>query len=237
MNTTRRSVSQGAEKQLNKVYKLHNHGEVELVDYMGNDATIAAAARTSYQRDQGKTPDHDQRLITRLWRDKHTSPFEMVSLTFRIRLPIFVMRQHVRHRTASLNEWSFRYTECPEMFFEPEDIRLQGNDKQNKQMSGGNAGKLVTDMAMIHIKEAHVDAYWKYKQLLKLGVSREQARMVLPVSAYTQIVWNMDMRNLLGYLKLRLAEDAQKEIRDYAKVIRDIVAEGWPMVWEAYCEE
>lgn len=229
---TNRQISEGAEFLLNRVFPVHVHGEVELVDYMGNDSTVARAARTSYQGSEGKTIDDDRRLIARLWKDKHTSPFEMVSLTFRIRLPIFVMRQHVRHRTASLNEWSFRYTECPEMFYVPKDVR--GQSKSNKQVGDVKLNDKAIIEATYNIECANRYAYSQYKALLSLGVSREQARIVLPVSAYTQIIWNIDMRNLLHYLSLRLAPDAQREIRDYAGLIANIVKTGWPMIWEAY---
>lgn len=233
---TNRSISEGAEALLGKVFKIHELGEVELVDYMGDQRAIARAARTSYQRSEGKSAEADLKLIKRLWIDKHTSPFEMVALTFRIRLPIFVMRQHVRHRTASLNEWSFRYTECPELFFVPAEDDVRSQHKSNKQMSGANLDGESASKARELIIKSNKDAFQTYKDLLELGVAREQARVVLPVSAYTQIIWKSDMRNLLGYLSLRLAPDAQKEIRDYAVVIADIVKQGWPMIWEAYEE-
>ncbi|VAX21528.1 Thymidylate synthase thyX [hydrothermal vent metagenome] len=233
-NKTGRPISQGAEEELNKVYKVLDLGEVELVDYLGDDRSVARAARTSYQRSEGKSAEHDQRLITRLWTDRHTSPFEMVSLTFRIRLPIFVMRQHVRHRTASLNEWSFRYTECPDLFYKPAINDVRGQHTTNKQMSGETLSQEASKEAIELIEKQNNASYETYHQLLKLGMAREQARVVLPVSAYTQIIWCMDMRNLLGYFSLRLAPDAQKEIREYAKVMADIVQKGWPMIWEAY---
>lgn len=233
-NTTRRPISEGAEAELYRVHAVLNHGEVELVDYLGSDSTIARAARTSYQRSDGKTPGDDRRLIARLWRDRHTSPFEMVSLTFRIRLPIFVMRQHVRHRTASLNEWSFRYTECPDLFYVPAEDDVRGQSKSNKQMSAGRLAPEDSAHAIRVIAEVNKNAYETYKNLIGMGVAREQARVVLPVSAYTQIIWNMDMRNLLHYLSLRLAPDAQKEIREYAQIISGVVSRGWPMIWEAY---
>jgi thymidylate synthase (FAD) len=233
-NETKRPISEGAEAELYKVYSVLNLGEVELVDYLGSDSTIARAARTSYQRGDGKTPDDDKRLIARLWRDRHTSPFEMVSLTFRIRLPIFVMRQHVRHRTASLNEWSFRYTECPEFFYVPAEDDVRGQSASNKQMSAGVLPPDESLQAIGIIGQINKSAFESYRKLIALGVAREQARVVLPVSAYTQIVWNMDMRNLLHYLSLRLPAEAQKEIREYAQVIAGIVSRGWPMIWEAY---
>lgn len=233
-NKTGRPISDGAEEELNKVYKVLDLGEVELVDYLGNDQSIARAARTSYQRSEGKSDEHDKRLVARLWNDRHTSPFEMVSLTFRIRLPIFVMRQHVRHRTASLNEWSFRYTECPDLFYKPAIDDVRGQHKTNKQMGGENLSPDASKEAIELIDKQNSDAYKAYQELLELGMAREQARVVLPVSAYTQIIWNMDMRNLLHYFSLRLADDAQKEIREYAEVMAAIVQKGWPMIWEAY---
>jgi thymidylate synthase (FAD) len=231
---TKRPISPGAEAELGKVYQVHEKGEVELVDYLGDDRTIARAARTSYQQSEGKSEEADLRLILRLWNDRHTSPFEMVQVTFRIRLPIFVMRQHVRHRTASLNEWSFRYTECPELFFVPAHDGVRGQSKTNKQVGEGSLDEDASSKARTLIDGTNHHAYRVYKQLLELGVAREQARIVLPVSAYTQIVWSMDMRNLLNYFSLRLAPDAQKEIRDYAAVMAGIVKRGWPMIWQAF---
>ncbi len=231
---TSRPVSSGAEEELNKVYTIHEHGEVELVDYLGADQSVARAARTSYQRSEGKSEEHDRKLIARLWKDRHTSPFEMINLTFRIRLPIFVMRQHVRHRTASLNEWSFRYTECPDIFYVPAKDDVRGQHATNKQMSAQSLDQETAMKARTLIDGLNQHAYAVYKQLLELGVAREQARVVLPVSAYTQIIWRIDMRNLLHYFSLRLADDAQKEIRDYAVVMADIVKKGWPMIWSAY---
>ncbi len=232
--STHRPVSDGAESLLGVVHAIHEHGEVELVDYLGADRTVARAARTSYQGDEGKNEEADRKLIRRLWVDKHTSPFEMVALTFRIRMPIFVMRQHVRHRTASLNEWSFRYTECPEMFYVPAHDDVRSQHSTNKQMSGDALTDDVADKARALIDGVNHQSYATYKKLIELGVAREQARVVLPVSAYTQIIWSIDMRNLLHYLRLRQATDAQKEIRAYADVMAAIVQKGWPMIWEAY---
>lgn len=234
MSDTGRPVSPGAEAELGKVHKVLNEGEVELVDYMGNDSAVARAARTSYQGSEGKSDEHDKRLILRLWRDRHTSPFEMVSVTFRIRLPIFVMRQHVRHRTASLNEWSFRYTECPELFYVPAEDDVRGQSDSNKQMSAGVLPPDESEKARRMIDGLNRQAYGVYRDLIAMGMAREQARVVLPVSAYTQIIWNIDMRNLLHYFSLRLAPDAQKEIREYARVMAAIVRRGWPVIWEAF---
>ncbi|MBI5814285.1 MAG: FAD-dependent thymidylate synthase [Nitrospinae bacterium] len=235
-NSTNRPISEGAEAALNVVHTVLDKGEVELVDYLGNDSAVARAARTSYQRSEGKDAEADRKLILRLWKDRHTSPFEMVSLTFRIRLPIFVMRQHVRHRMASLNEWSFRYTECPDLFYIPPVDDVRGQSSANKQMSGANLSPESSAEAAKLVDDSNRLAYGAYKKLLELGVAREQARVVLPVSAYTQIIWNIDMRNLLHYFSLRLAPDAQKEIRAYAEVMAGIVERGWPMIWGAYKE-
>lgn len=234
MHETGRPISEGAEEELNCVYKVLDHGEVELVDYLGNDSAVARAARTSYQRSDGKNEDADRKLILRLWRDRHTSPFEMVAVTFRIRLPIFVMRQHVRHRTASLNEWSFRYSECPDLFFTPSADDVRGQHTTNKQMSGMSLSKEVANKARTLIDGVNHQSFAVYKQLIELGVAREQARVVLPVSAYTQIIWSIDMRNMLHYFSLRLAPDAQKEIREFAEAMAKIVKKGWPMIWEAF---
>ena len=233
-NKTDRPISDGAEEELGVIHTVHEHGEVELVDYLGNDRAVARAARTSYQRSDGKSDEADKKLILRLWRDRHTSPFEMVAVTFRIRLPIFVMRQHVRHRTASLNEWSFRYTECPDIFYTPSVDDVRGQHTTNKQMSGGNLDSETAKKARTLIDGVNHQNFAVYQQLIELGVAREQARVVLPVSAYTQIIWSIDMRNMLHYFSLRLAPDAQKEIRDYAEIMAAIVKKGWPMIWEAF---
>ncbi len=235
-NETSRVISAGAEEELGVVHTVHELGEIELVDYIGSDRTVARAARTSYQGSDGKNEEADRRLIRRLWNDRHTSPFEMVALTFRIRLPIFVMRQHVRHRTASLNEWSFRYTECPDLFYTPQPGDVRGQGKTNKQMSGNPLDDETSSRARDLISQVNREAFTTYKDLIELGVAREQARVVLPVSAYTQIVWSIDMRNMLHYFSLRLASDAQKEIRDYAVIMARIVKKGWPIIWSAFEE-
>lgn len=187
-----------------------NKGFVELWDYMGNERSIAQAARTSY-RSEGKTADDDVRLVRRLLADRHTSPFEMCELKVKIKCPIYVARQWVRHRTASMNEASGRYTEIADDFEQiaPDAWRMQS--KTNKQGSEGTitAEELCAEFSSTQLR-LHEDAYALYQARIVAGVAREQARVDLPLSTYTEFVWKIDVHNLLHFLALRMDGHAQK---------------------------
>jgi thymidylate synthase (FAD) len=213
------SIAPEAEKILDKEFPVLNHGFVRLVDYLGNDARIVQAARVSYG-DGTKSVSEDAALIDYLLRNEHTSPFEQVILTYHIKLPIFVARQWVRHRTARLNEVSGRYSVMRDEFYlpEPEEVAAQATD--NKQ--GRAAAALPVDEAraiISSLEQGQRAAYQEYKKLIDKNLARELARVNLPLSLYTEWYWQIDLHNLFHFLKLRLDEHAQKEIRLYAEVL------------------
>lgn len=211
---------------------IHNGGFVGVVDYMGNQDSIVEAARVSYGSGErpGDTEEKRVGLIRYLLRNWHTSPFEMVRIKLHLRMPIFVARQWIRHRTASLNEISGRYVELPEDTYVPflEDVAAQSHD--NKQ---GRAGALLEDDAK-EVVEAMAavtqNAFGSYRDLIDgengFGVAKELARSILPLGTYTEFVWTLDGHNLMHFLRLRMHPHAQKEIRDYAQAIFDLF-EGW----------
>jgi len=200
---------------------------------MGSDEVIVHSARMSY--DQRGTSE-DRGLIRYLLRHRHTTPFEMGVLRFEVKMPIFVARQWIRHRTASINELSARYTELPNEMFVPEVVAQQS--KHNKQgrvvpmYSVDYNDKLLSNV----ILQSNTRAYSSYEILLDAGVSREIARGVLPVNIYTKFIWKMDLHNLMHFMHLRLDSHAQQEIRDYAEVIEKLVALYFPMSSEAFVD-
>lgn len=209
--------------------KVLNCGIVDLIQAMGTDEDIANSARVSYQSNKGKTytSEDNRKLIEYLYKNRHTSPFEMGEVKFYLKLPIFVMRQLIRHRTASINEASMRYSEATNDFWVAESWRLQ--DTKNKQSSHGVAD--VQDDGYIQACQSAIDCYHK---LLDAGVCREQARAVLPVAMYTECYWKMDLNNFTKFLILRLDEHAQYEIRVYAQAMYEEVKEKFPMVFGAF---
>jgi len=219
---------------LGKPFKVLDDGLIRVVDYMGDDAAVVQAARVSYGEGTKKTSD-DRGLIRYLLRHRHTTPFEMCSLKLHLRVPMDAWRQWIRHRTASVNETSTRYSIAIEgtQKTAPDQWRLQATD--NKQ---GSSGWLdPTAGAELTRKEAafHDTARGLYNDRLEQGVAREQARKDLPLCTYTEAYWKMDLHNLLHFLALRMDPHAQLEIREYANVIgREIVARWVPHVWEAF---
>lgn len=209
---------------------IHDHGYVSLLEVMGSDEVIVDSARISYDR-RGKTKDRV--LLRYLIRHRHTSPFEMGVLRFEVKMPIFVARQWIRHRTASLNEMSARYTELPNEMFVPRVVSVQSEEnKQGRQFGLSEMNDLLTNI----ISRANASAYTHYEILLNAGVARELARGVLPVNVYTKFVWKMDLHNLMHFLDLRLDEHAQQEIRDYAEVIEKFVDWKFPISYEAFVD-
>jgi thymidylate synthase (FAD) len=209
-----------------------NAGFVRLVDCMPRenlDSSIVQAARVSYAEGT-KTSRSDEGLIRYLLRHWHTTPFEMVDFKFHIKMPIFVARQHLRHRTASVNEMSARYSVVPDEYFVPEEYRMQS--RVNKQGSEG-----VLDLEQ-SLKESPTkscsEAFGVYQKLLDSGCCRELARCHLPQSTYTEFYWKINLHNLMHYLQLRMEDGAQKEIRDYANAIYDLVAPLAPLTMKAF---
>ena len=219
-----------------KKAKVLNAGAIELIDIMGDEQSIVDAARVSIAGENVKAVSSNTALIRYLLRNKHTSPFEMVELKFRVKCPIFVARQWMRHRCWSYNEVSARYSELPEETWEPElmghnfDWRLQSKDNKQASKYGENWN---TQIDNAYLKTTN-DCWSWYKDRLSEGYAREQARAVLPVATYTTFIAKTDLHNLLHFVRLRNHPHAQKEIRDYAQVISDWVKEEFPNVWQAF---
>ena len=213
--------------------KVLNDGYVKLVDFMPRenlDEAIVDSARVSYGKGT-KTSRGTRGLLRYLIRHWHNTPLEMVSFKFQIKLPIYIARQLMRHRTASVNELSARYSVVEEQAYEPDDLR--GQSQVNKQCSDGVLEELpssVKENMSAHIKSS----FDIYNTLLGYGVSREQARGVLPQSTYTSIVWKMDLHNLMHFLQLRMHETAQWEIREYANAIFKLIEPLVPLTMEAF---
>ncbi len=227
---------EAAEAILDKQFPVLDNGFVRLVDYLGGDARIVQAARVSYGAGT-RTVREDRRLIDYLLRNDHTSPFEQVVLTFHTKMPIFVARQWVRHRTARINEVSGRYSVMKEEFYvpEPEDVAFQSGD--NKQGRAEEpAPREVADRLRQVFEEEQRRSYRSYQELLEMGIARELARANLPISLYTEWYWQMDLHNLFHFLRLRLDPHAQREIRAYAQVIYGITASVCPLACEAFEE-
>jgi len=209
-----------------------DHGFVRYIDHMGTDERIVEAARISY-RSPSKGPEQDRKLLRYLFKNKHTSPFEMVKVTLNIKLPIFVMRQYVRHRMQNLNEVSARYTQLPSEFYIPEKWRVQ--DTKNKQGSVDTEA-LNHEFYSAELEKHCKDSYELYELLLDSGIAREMARMVLPVNIYTEIYSCWDVKNLLHFIALRDDSHAQAEIQEYGKAIKEICTELFPWTMEVYEE-
>jgi thymidylate synthase (FAD) len=208
-----------AEAILDKSYPVLDRGFVRLVDYLGGDARIVQAARVSYGEGT-KTLREDAALIDYLLRNRHTSPFEQVVLTFHVKLPVFVARQMIRHRTARLNEVSGRYSVMKDEFFLPAEPDVAAQSPDNKQ--GRAAEPFPPDKARAAIAvlaAGQKKAYADYESLVGSGLARELARINLPLSLYTEWYWQIDLNNLMHFLRLRLDAHAQREIRAYAEAM------------------
>ena len=222
-----------------KERKLHEYGFVRLIDVMGDDDSIADAARVSYGKGT-RTASDNKGLIRYLVRHKHTSPLEMVSVKFHLKLPIFVMRQLVRHRTASLNEYSGRYSIMSDDFYEPSDDYIQPQSQINKQGRGGELSEVWKQSYKQKIHQTITKAKVAYKFLIGTestshgGLTRELARTVLPVSNYTECYWKIDLHNFFHFCRLRMDDHAQQEIQDYAKVMYELVKPEVPIAAEAF---
>jgi thymidylate synthase (FAD) len=224
------------EKYVNQYFPVLDCGFIALKNYMGGDKDIAGAARGSYGVGTN-TSSSDRGLIRRLMRDRHTSPFEMCEIVFHVGLPIFVARQWVRHRTASLNEYSGRYSIMPMIFYSPKPERCQTQHKTNKQ---GSSSQVLDEVQYSKLAESRSITRGRmeetYRDALDVDLARELARIDLPLSMYTYWYWKIDLHNLLHFLKLRLAPDAQWEIRQYANIIAGFVKEWVPYTYEAFMD-
>lgn len=223
-----------AEEILDKEFKVLNHGFVRLVDYMGGDESIVQAARVSYGKGT-KSVSEDRTLIRYLMRHQHTTPFEMVEFKFHIKLPIFVARQWIRHRTANVNEYSGRYSIMPEEFYIPEESVIKYQSQSNKQ--GRDTEEVPPEIRKRVLEiliEEQKSSFNGYQEMINYNIARELARINLPLSLYTQWYWKIDLHNLFHFLKLRMDKKAQYEIRVYAEKMAEIVKAVVPMAYEAF---
>ncbi len=246
-NQTLRPVSPDLEKILYKPTELLDHGFVRVVDYMGNDASVVQAARVSYGAGTKKI-NADKGLINYLIAHRHTTPFEMCEIKFHIKLPIFVARQWIRHRTASVNEYSARYSIVEDEFYVPKAQHLAAQSKINHQGRDESRELNASEQKRVLeiLKTDSLNAYNHYLEMInqdskgnvvdenKDGLARELARMNLPLSCYTQWYWKIDLHNLLHFLYLRADSHAQYEIRVYAEAMLDMVKKWVPISYEAF---
>ena len=229
-----RVVNPQAEEILDKEYPCLNAGFVRLIDYMGSDDSIVQAARVSYGKGT-KTVNEDRGLIRYLMRHVHTTPFEMVELKFHVKLPIFVARQWIRHRTANVNEYSGRYSVMKDEFYVPEHTAIHFQSLRNKQgRSEGDVPAELRQKVLDILSQSQKQLYAEYEGLLESDIARELARINLPLSLYTEWYWKIDLHNLFHFLKLRLDAHAQYEIRVYGEAIAEITRRVVPMAWEAF---
>jgi thymidylate synthase (FAD) len=212
-----------------------SHGYVVLVDYMGGDAAIVQAARVSYGAGTKSVRD-DRGLVRYLLRHRHTTPFEMVELKFLIRLPIYVARQMVRHRTANINEYSARYSIVPDEFDLPGPEAIRKQSTRNRQGRDEPAPPDVSARFREDLARVSADAYRSYQTALGAGVARETARLLLPLAYYTEWYWKIDLHNLFHFLSLRLDPHAQEEIRRYAAELATVAKAVAPVATEAFEE-
>jgi thymidylate synthase (FAD) len=244
---TLRPTVKSLEDILFSPFRVLDHGFVRVVDYMGDDAAVVQAARVSYGKGTRKVSE-DRGLIRYLMRNHHTTPFEMASIKLHVKLPIFVARQWIRHRTASVNEYSARYSILDREFYIPERENLAAQSTNNRQ---GRGKVLEGDEAAQVLKILRSDAETNYDHYIwmlnenengssldeeRSGLARELARINLTLNTYTQWYWKIDLHNLLSFLRLRTDAHAQFEIRSYAKVIMSIVEQWVPNTFEAFVE-
>jgi thymidylate synthase (FAD) len=245
-NSTYRAVSSEIEKILYKQFNVLDHGFVRAIDYMGDDNAIVQAARVSYGQGT-KQSRQDQGLINYLMRHQHSTPFEMCEIKFHIKLPIFIARQWIRHRTANVNEYSARYSILDKEFYIPEANNIAAQSTANHQ-GRGDKNLTAAESAQILdlLKNDAERSYDHYKKMLnqdqkgniidqnKAGLARELARMNLSLNYYTQWYWKIDLHNLLHFLKLRADSHAQYEIRAYADIMLNITKAWVPMAYAAF---
>ncbi|MDX1924786.1 MAG: FAD-dependent thymidylate synthase [Rickettsiaceae bacterium] len=247
-NRTKRATASSIEGILYQPIKVLDHGFVRVIDYMGDDNAIVQAARVSYGKGT-KQVNQDKGLINYLMRHRHTTPFEMCDIKFHIKLPIFVARQWIRHRTASVNEYSARYSIMGKDFYIPELSNLTPQSTTNKQgrsddvLSAEEAGRVLSIL-----REDASNCYRDYVEMMnedeegnvqdpsRQGITRELARMNLTLNHYTEWYWKINLHNLLHFLALRADSHAQYEIRVYAEAILDIVKLWVPHTYDAFVE-
>tara|TARA_B100000927_G_scaffold56658_1_gene43452 strand:+ start:148 stop:1107 length:960 start_codon:yes stop_codon:yes gene_type:complete len=213
--------------------KCLDKGFVRLVDSMGGDDAIVQSARVSYGKGTSKV-SQDRGLIRYLMRHRHTTPFEMVEFKFHCKMPIFVARQWVRHRTANINEYSLRYSEARDEFYFPDPDHIEFQSTLNKQGRIGEVDEDLKKKVQAYFKEISDRSFEIYCELNEAGVARELARAILPVNLYTEWYWKNDLHNLLHFIGLRSDGHAQYEIRVFSDAMATYVKEVAPFAWEAY---
>ena len=234
---TLRAVSEGMEAHLYRAHPVLDHGFIRVIDYMGDDSAIVQAARVSYGAGT-KHVQNDEGLIRYLMRHWHSTPFEMCEIKLHVKLPVFVARQWIRHRTANVNEYSARYSILDREFYIPEPSQLAAQSTVNNQGRGevltGEEAARVLDL----LKSDANRAYDHYEAMLsqdgQQGLARELARMNLPANIYTQWYWKVDLHNLFHFLRLRADPHAQYEIRVYAEAIAACVKDWVPLAYGAF---
>jgi len=234
---TYRAVSEGMEAHLYKVNPVLDHGFVRVIDYMGDDAAICQAARVSYGKGT-KSVQNDAGLIRYLMRHWHSTPFEMCEIKLHVKLPVFVARQWIRHRTANVNEYSARYSILDREFYIPEPDALAAQSVVNNQGRGEALSGEEAARVLEYLKGDAARCYDHYEEMIgqegQQGLARELARMNLPANIYTQWYWKVDLHNLFHFLRLRADSHAQYEIRVYAEEICKLVADWVPAAYGAF---
>jgi thymidylate synthase (FAD) len=222
--------------------KVHDHGLVALIDVMPRlapagktaDFAIVQAARVSYGEGT-KQVSEDRGLIRYLARHRHTTPYEMVEFKFHHVMPIFIARQWIRHRTANVNEYSARYSVVKDRFYRPEIENVRKQSTSNRQGGEEPIDTLTAQEYLTHLEKVEAD-YKEYQRLMEKGVSRELARIALPVSVYTEWYWKCDLHNIFHFLSLRMDAHAQQEIRDYANAMFELIRPIVPIAAEAFID-
>ena len=247
VNKTKRVTAPELEKILYEAIPILDHGFIRVVDYMGDDSSVVQAARVSYGKGTKKVST-DSGLIKYLMRHWHSTPFEMCEIKYHVKLPIFIARQWIRHRTANVNEYSARYSILDKEFYLPEPEHLAAQSQINRQGRGdvlkGDQAKKVLDL----LKNDAEQTYKNYEEMLnerydgtvieegKSGLARELARMNLTLNTYTQWYWKTDLLNLMNFLRLRADHHAQYEIRVYADIMLDTLKRWAPITYEAFMD-
>ena len=243
--TTKRVISPALEEVLYDILPVLDHGFIRVIDYMGDDASVVQAARVSYGKGTKKISE-DAGLINYLMRHRHTTPFEMCEIKFHIKLPIFIARQWIRHRTANVNEYSARYSILDKEFYIPSVENMAGQLSSNRQGRGDALPVEQAKELMRILKEDSERVYAHYQSSLNLneqgeildpeksGLARELARMNLSLNYYTQWYWKIDLQNLMHFLSLRADSHAQYEIRAYAEIMLGILEKWLPLTYSAF---
>ncbi len=234
---TLRAVSEGMEAHLYMAREVLDHGFIRVIDYMGDDAAICQAARVSYGKGT-KSVQNDEGLIRYLMRHWHSTPFEMCEVKLHVKLPVFVARQWIRHRTANVNEYSARYSILDREFYIPQPDALAAQSTSNNQGRGDVLDGKEAERVLEILKSDAGRAYDHYEEMLgqdgQKGLARELARMNLPANIYTQWYWKVDLHNLFHFLRLRADAHAQMEIRVYADAICEVVRDWVPAAYTAF---